>query len=137
MILTNGTISVNLPDDLEWVDEFEYEAVSQDVQPLIGGGMVIQESTLLAGRPITLSGGSGVWALKSELLKVKDLQNIPDVSMTLTLPDARVFTVMFRRSEPPTFTARPVHRQTVTTGDTMFENITLKLMEVPDNGNNT
>lgn len=137
MILTNGTISATLPDDLEWVDELEYEPVSQDIKPLIGGGMVVQESNLLAGRPITLVGGVGVWSPKSELLKVKALQSIPDVSMTLTLPDARVFSVMFRRNEPPTLNARPVHRQTITVDDTIFENITLKLMEVPENGNNT
>lgn len=137
MILTNGDISVTLPDDLEWIDEFEYEAVSQDVQPLIGGGQIVQESVLLSGRPLTLVGGDEVWAAKSEILKVQALRMIADVSMTLTLPDSREFNVMFRRTDPPAFNARPVHRQTVTTDDTMFSNLTLKLMEVPENGDNS
>lgn len=129
MQLTNGVVTIDLPDDLEWVDEFEHSPIEQDLQYTIGGNAVVQESAKVKGRPFTLVGGDQVWMTKSTVKQVYDMMVMLDQDVFLTMPDASVYKVIFRHAETP-FSAFPVHRQTVTTDATMYNNITLKLMEI-------
>ena len=49
---------LELPGDMRWTDEFDWQALAQsNVQYSLGGAAIIQQGTMLAGRPITLGGG--------------------------------------------------------------------------------
>lgn len=96
---------IELPGDLEWVDEFTWSSTAAQTEVTLGGSLLVEESAQLAGRPITLrSGQSGntLWGVvpRSTVLALQALADIPrDTPMTLTLPDAREFAVLFRHGE--------------------------------------
>lgn len=52
------TISIGgiaLSEDLVWLNEFDYPAISQSVRPLLGGGVIVQQTNnTLAGREVQL-----------------------------------------------------------------------------------
>ena len=129
MQLFDGTTTITLPDDLEWVDEYDWDAVRQDVQPLIGGAIVVSENLVTAGRPFTLVSGENVWVTKIVLDQIYTMLNVVDKQMTLTLPDARTFTVMFNRDGEKPIEAKPVWRKTVQLAADYYT-LTIKLMEV-------
>lgn len=116
-IITDGTITITLPSAFEWVDEFDYSPVTQTVNRTIGGGFIIQESSLLHGRPITLEGGENVWVERSQINAIYTLASVPDKQLTLTLADSRQFPVIFRRDQGNPFTAIPLWRKNIQ-GDT-------------------
>lgn len=128
LTLFDGTDTIILPESLEWVDEYEWSDVKQDIQTTIGGGLVISESVVSAGRPITLIGGDNVWINKPTLDALMLLVNIVDKVYTLTFPDARTFQVVFDRSDNAVV-AKPVFRQITQAVDANYT-ITLNLMEV-------
>ena len=129
MDLFDGTTTITLPDDLEWSDEYDWDTIRQDVQPMIGGGISISENVLTAGRPLTLVSGENVWVTKTVLDQVYTMLNNADKQMTLTLPDARAFTVMFKRDGDKPIEAKPVWRKTTQeAGD--YYTLTLRFMEV-------
>lgn len=96
MALTLGALT--LPADLVWTDEFEWFTRVRAIEQSVTGVPVIQETTLVAGRPITLT-DDNAWLTRAELLDLVDLANTADTTHTLTLHDAREFDVQFR--EPP------------------------------------
>lgn len=129
MTLDDGETTIILPDDLEWVDEYNWSNVQQDVQQTMGGGLVISESINIAGRPLTLESGENVWVNKSVIDALMVLVNTIDKTYTLTLPDAREFTVKFDRTNGNPVIAEPVWRQTVQPTDAPYL-LKLTLMEV-------
>jgi len=98
MRLDNGELSVDLPADLEWVDEFLWTKVKEKVEVALDGALIIQTATQLKGRPITLRGGSNVWLTREELSKLQAMMDAGK-TMTLTLADGRQFQVRFRYAE--------------------------------------
>jgi hypothetical protein len=63
------------------------------------GSLIIQESTKLAGRPVTLTGQSDgsdhtAWITRSNLITLHAALTVPGASFTLTLHDTRTFTVV-------------------------------------------
>jgi len=100
MAITLDTIT--LPDDLLWIDEFAFSAIVQQGDYALDGALILQESTVLAGRPITLVGAQDkAWATRATVLALQALADAAtDTNHTLTLNDARTFTVRFRRSSP-------------------------------------
>ena len=128
LTLFDGTDTIVLPESLEWVDEYEWSDVKQDIQATIGGNLVISESVVTKGRPIKLIGGDSVWIDKTTLDELMVLVNIVDKVYTLTLPDARTFQVVFDRSSQAVI-AKPVFRQITQAVDASYT-ITLNLMEV-------
>jgi len=129
LTLDDGTTTITLPEDLEWTDEYAWDSVRQDVQPMIGGGVVISENLLLVGRTITLVSDNDVWIRKSVIDELYTMLNSVDKQMTITLPDARTFTVMFDRSSGTPIEAKPLWRKRnqLTTD---FYTLTIRLMEV-------
>lgn len=93
--------TLTLPD-LVWVDEFEYEPVTQALQRTLGGAQVLEESGLIAGRPITL-GADDQFLSRSALIQVYALASTPGQTHTLVLQGTS-YTVVFRR---PAVRARP------------------------------
>jgi hypothetical protein len=95
LVTTSGTI--NLPGDLVWQDEFKWSPVATAVAVTLGGALIVEKSTQLAGRPITLGGISNAAFLTSAQLDELRAAEIAqgDTPMTLTLHDGRAFTVLF------------------------------------------
>jgi hypothetical protein len=91
--------ALTLPAKLVWSDEFDWEPVAQSVTPCFGGAVVIQKSPALsASRPITLTGGRTgniTWAsmTRANLLTLRAMLDDHDLALTLTLHDARSFSV--------------------------------------------
>ena len=103
-----GTIT--LPEDIFWTDEFDWSPVGQKVEPTLSGGMVIQESAMLAGRPITLESLSETigWADRATVLLLKALADQPAQQHTLELYDGSTYDVVFRRDSGEGFEAKPL-----------------------------
>ena len=87
---------LELPGDMRWTDEFDWQALAQsNVQYSLGGAAIIQQGTMLAGRPITL-GGEWIWLPRATLLTLAAWADVPELEMTLTTPDGRSLNVTFR-----------------------------------------
>ncbi len=95
--------SITLPDDLLWVDEFEWNPVEQNTERSLSGALLVEEQTKVKGRPITLSGGSHAgWVNRATVISLVAKAETANHTMTLTLPDNRQFSVIFdRRSSSP------------------------------------
>ncbi len=91
---------ITLPDDLEWVDEFDYSSIVQNMQYGVTGSLFIQESKKQAGRFITLAGSDDMaWLNRTEVVALQAKADTADLEMTLTLSDGRSFNVRFRHGE--------------------------------------
>lgn len=129
MTLDDGTTTITLPDALEWVNEFDFSYVTQDARRTIGGSLILSESTLTKGRPINLVGGATVWVNRSEIEALFNWANTADKEMTLTLADARTFTVLFNRVGNSPIVAKPVWRKNVQEATDTYT-LELNLLEV-------
>lgn len=106
--LVAGTTTIELPDDLIWIDEFGWSPVSQAIDLSLTGALIIQEGAQAAGRPMTLAGGADFgWASRSLVKQLSQLAATALRVMTLTLHDGSGYNVMFRRDGVPV-DAKPV-----------------------------
>lgn len=97
--LTDGTTTVTIPDDMLWVDEFDFVPVAQKTQRTITGALWVQRAALTAGRPITLQGGDTYgWIPRSAVVALYAMAALPDATLTLTLRGAP-YNVMFDRDQ--------------------------------------
>lgn len=135
MAITLGAIT--LPATLVWEDEFTWTPVSLSTEYALTGALIVQESTKLAGRPITLTGKSDSNAHTGgiSLTNLRTLQAaliVTGASWTLTLHDARTFTVI-AAADPLQVDPLPVYRSFFPanpTGDRWFLIRALKLLTV-------
>ena len=133
MAITLDTIT--LPGDMQWTDEFSWTPVTQQVESTFGGALIIEESGLLAGRPITLEGrnesnvGFAV-VERSTIVALRALAAAPlSDPLTLTLHDGRSFTVRFNYGAGNPVDAKPyIHIVPPLDGD--WYELTLRLLEV-------
>jgi hypothetical protein len=99
---------ITLPDDLIWIDEFDWAPVDQTKTYSLTGALIVESSVpKQAGQTITLAGSvdSG-WAERS-LIKALYDKLATDPDMTLTLHDSRTFSVQFEQNSQP-IQARPI-----------------------------
>ena len=91
--------TITLPDDLLWINEFEWNSVDQTTERSLTGALLVQEGQLTHGRPIVLSGnGEAGWVSWLTVKNLFALSKAANKTMTLTLPDSRQFPVIFDRS---------------------------------------
>ena len=122
--------TVELPDDLEWIDEFTWTPVAQNTEYGATGALFIQESEKQAGRTITLQGEEDMcWIPRSTVLALQALYSQTDKEMTLTLEDDRAFTVMFLQSGNP-IDVSPVRKGSYFGNEDYYKINSIKLMEV-------
>ena len=123
--LTGSTVTVSLPGDLMWEDEWKWQPVVGQVERSLAGTVVEQTATMSGGRPITLVGDEEIWLDK---VTVEQLINLvsQNETMTLTLEDGRSFSVRFRYEEAP-----PVELEPVAHNLEIYSNVRIKLREVP------
>lgn len=112
MAITLGAIT--LPATLVWEDEFAWSPVAQSTEYSLTGALIVQEATKLAGRPITLVGKSDSNAhtggiSRTDLLALQTALSVAGASWTLTLHDARTFTVAAQQ-DPLEAEPLPVYR---------------------------
>ena len=89
--------AITLPEDMRWLDEFDWQALAQSSPEYsLGGAVVIQQGTRLAGRPVTL-GGEWIWLARADLVTLQAWADVPELEMTLAHPDGRSFNVCFAR----------------------------------------
>ena len=118
-----------LPADLQWQDEMDWNAVAQAApQRTLSGALVIQQGTKLNGRPVTLA-GDWAWHRRSDLLRLREWGDMPELVMTLAHPDGRSFEVIFRLHEKQFAKAEAVAFCAPETDDTPYL-ATINLMTV-------
>lgn len=107
--LSDGTITVTLPDGMQWQDRHAWSPVAQSVETGLTGSSIVQANALADGRPITLApadDGAG-WMLREDMLQIEQWAAIPLKQLTLTL-DGTAYTVLFRHHDAPALAATPV-----------------------------
>ncbi len=121
--------TIQLPGDMVWEDEFEWTPVVHDTGYSCSGALLIEASTMLAGRPITLrSGEDFALVTRAVVLQLQTLLDAGDDDMILILHDGREFTVKFRRTETA-MGADPEYPLAPPADDDLY-NLTLRLIEV-------
>lgn len=115
----DNNASLTLPLDMRWQDEFDWQALAQ-TEPVysLGGAVIIQQGTKLAGRPITL-GGEWIWLDRATLLTLQTWADAPELEMTLEHPDGRSFNVCFAR--PALSDSSPVAYRSTEKSDDEYE----------------
>lgn len=119
---------IELPDDLDWGDEFAWEPVGQVITPTLSGAIIVEESVQSEGRPITLRSDGEAWVSRSTVLALQSLAAAPSTRMQLFL-NGRIFTVIWRRENGGGLEAKQLYRIADPDAQTPYE-ITLRLLEV-------
>lgn len=122
--------TVQLPRGLVWVDEFDWRPVEASTEYTLGGALVYESATRLAGRPITLQANDDAGWLgmtRAVVQAVYALAEAPSAVYVLTLADGRSFDVSFAPDRP--FEARPVARPELPGADHPYVT-TLRLIQV-------
>ena len=121
--------SLELDDQFEWIDEFDWSAVVQESERSLGGQLLVQGGQKVYGRPITLASNGGVW---TELQTVRALEVLRDQFgrvMPLQLPDGREFSVIFNHEAGPPLQCTSIERQVNPAATALYE-ITIRLITV-------
>ncbi|PJI50803.1 MAG: hypothetical protein CTR55_00455 [Pseudomonas sp.] len=113
--------SIELDDQFEWADEFDWDAVAQDQERSLTGALLVQEGVKLHGRPITLKASGGVWTPLSVVRQLEALRDQRMQVMPLVLPDGREFSVIFNRSNGAPLKATPIFREVNPTPDATYD----------------
>lgn len=77
---------LELPDQLDWPDEFGWDPVVQSADYTTDGSLVLDAWAKKTGRPITLAGAEDrAWCKRSVLLTLRSWASQPGLVMTLQL----------------------------------------------------
>lgn len=106
--LTYGSTTVDLPEDLLWIDRHTWSPVVQNYATSLTGAALIDSGVKTAGRPITLSGDeSHAWLTYSVVEQLKAWAALGECQMSLNIQGA-AYPVIFRHYEPPALDLTPV-----------------------------
>lgn len=122
MAITLGALV--LPSGLTWSDEHAWSPVEQATERTLSGALVLEEAVRQKGRPITLSGAQDgsqytTWIARGQpylgyasLESLRAALLVAEATLTLTLHDARTFTVAPRHDGegPISVAPLPVYR---------------------------
>lgn len=88
---------IELPDRLRWIDEHDWSPLAQAApQYSLGGAVIVQQGTMLAGRPITLGGEDNHnWLPRTTLTTLHEWAALPELEMTLDY-HGNTYNVIFR-----------------------------------------
>ena len=120
---------IELPDDLLWVNEYQWQPVAQETERTLIGALVVQEQAKLYGREIELSGEQSAWVTRATIESLKALEAEAGKVMTLTLADDRTFQVIFDRSHGAAVEAQQVLPYAYPDNDYLYS-LTLRLLTV-------
>ncbi len=93
--------ATELPDDLHWSNEYDWSATEQAEEYTVTGALILEPSTRLSGRPITLTSGSSPPgpAVPRSVLDQLYATTSPRVDMVLNYRGTS-FTVRWRGPKP-------------------------------------
>ena len=124
----DNNATLELPADMRWRDEFDWQALAQSqVQYSLGGSAIIQQGTMLAGRPVTL-GGEWIWLDRATLETLAAWADVPELEITLTHPDGRRLNVCFAR--PALSDCAPVAYRAPEDGTAQYEAVQVHLLTI-------
>lgn len=127
--LSDGTTTVTLEDDLDWMDEFSWSPIVQTVDLSVTGASLVQVGVRQAGRPITLQGDERRAWVKFPIVQQLDAwSHIAGKVLTLVIRGVSR-QVMFRHHDTPSFDAREIWGEVPTLASQNFA-VTIKLMEI-------
>ena len=119
---------MELPEDLQWTDEFNWSQIAQSApEYTLTGSVFIQQGTKKAGRPITLV-GDWAWVKRSDLIVLRSWCDVPKLTMILTHADGQESNVMWRLHDTA-INAEPVDFQAPETDEDPYT-ATFKLMTI-------
>lgn len=119
--------TIELPADLRWVDR-HWSPTKQAEDLSLAGGVLVQKSTQVAGRPITLETWAGVLVDYADVVALEALRDDTDTgAFTVTAPDGATYQCRFRHAQGnPVDAAALFDRDYHAAGDPY--NLTLRLM---------
>lgn len=120
--------TIQLPDDLSWVDEFDWTPTKQSESFSLTGALIVETATKQAGRTITLFGSEEAGWITRGVLNQIYAKLSQSQAMVLTLNDARVINVRFSHNQKP-IDARSIVDY-ATPDDNDFYSITLRFIAV-------
>lgn len=132
-----SVFTVDLPKDLQWTDEFTWNAVEQSVGYSLTGSLLIEEGVKQKGRYITLAGMDNMaWITREQGTVLLAMANSAGLIMKLEFTNRLApfdvlfsFDVMFRHFEAPAVDIRRIqHWDQYETGAYYIVN-SIKLME--------
>lgn len=98
---------IALPNGLIFSTEFDWHPIAQATEYFLTGSLLVEQSIKQAGRPITLTGSADfTWMTRAQVKTLKALLDT-GATLTLTLHDARTFSVI-PAEEPLTVSPLPV-----------------------------
>lgn len=130
--LTNSIAGVTLalPDQLEWPDEFAWQQVVQASEYTTTGALVLDAWVKQSGRPITLKGSEKrAWCARGALLTLRTWASVPGLQMTLAGLRGVSRVVVFDHSGEA-ISADPIGFERADIADTDKYAITLKFLEI-------
>lgn len=105
--LSDGSTTIELPADLQWVDEFGWSKVQQESERSITGALVVQQGEKLKGRPMTLQSNGASWVTRATVEALQAYYDQVGQECTLTI-DGVDYPFQFER--PGGFSAEEVQR---------------------------
>jgi len=122
--------SMTLPDELLWLDEFDWSDIKSKNKYTIQGRLVIEESSIVAskGRPITLA-SENAWMDRGDLKILFGWTQEINKIMTLTMHDNEFFTVGFRHWDLPVLEIQSITQTPFRTDDVLYA-VSIKLVIV-------
>lgn len=116
---------IDIGDNLHWRDEYQWAPVAAATERTLSGALVVEEAALTKGRPITLA---GAWLPRTTVDALRALEAQVATPLSLVLPDARTFSVLWRRDDGPAVEAQPLFAEAAPGAGALYE-VTLRLME--------
>ena len=100
---------LELPGDMRWTDEFDWQALAQsNVQYSLGG--------------------EWIWLPRATLLTLAAWADVPELEMTLTTPDGRSYNTCFAR--PALSNTTPVNYASPEDGTAQYEAVQVHLQTI-------
>ena len=119
----------DLNQQLIWIERHQSQNVAQNVDRLLGGGVVIHSAPLTNGEKITLQATSSTgWLTKVQKDYILSLANGVGTTHVLDY-NGTIMNVMFRHNEPPAVDLRPLIDRPVHDNTDYFIG-TIKLLKV-------
>lgn len=130
--LAKDGVSMDLPPDLLWSDEFAWSSVSQGTERSITGALLVDVSERAnAGMPITLTGTDRHALMRrSEVKALRAWIALPDQKFALTI-NGEAFTVIFdhgTEEESRAFTCTPFVEYSDPQDDDYYCGVTLRFI---------